>query len=338
MPDLDTRAAATVPDDATLLEAMRIAARAPSVHNTQPWRWVFDGSRLHLHGDLDRRLLATDPHCRQWVISCGAALHHARTAFAAHGWHTDVVRLPDRERPDLLASVRFYRRPEVPGAVAGRAAAIERRYTDRLPLSEPTGWADLLPVLRALAEPHDLVLDVYSDNDRARLVAASRQAVGARRYDPLYEAELDWWTGHPDPAQGIPPDALSSAAERERVELARRFPEQRGADRRAALRDRAAVVVLSTHDDTEPLWLHTGEALSAVLLECTARGLATCALTHVTELPAARRAVAAPLGRHVLPQVLIRIGTAPAGELPTRTPRRPLSEIFTNQPATPADS
>ncbi|WP_433722182.1 hypothetical protein ACQP0C_20780 [Nocardia sp. CA-129566] len=73
------------------------------MHNTQPWRGVFDGIRLHLYRDNDRLLTSADPLGRQLVISCGATLHHVRTAFAAEGWHTDTTRLPDVGRSDYLA-------------------------------------------------------------------------------------------------------------------------------------------------------------------------------------------------------------------------------------------
>ncbi|WP_280479659.1 hypothetical protein [Nocardia asiatica] len=77
-------------------------------------------------------------------------------------------------------------------------------------------------------------------------------------------------------------------------------------------------------------WLRTGEALSAVLLECTAAGPATCALTHIAELPTTRGLLAGLIPRPGSPQVLIRVGTAPddASMMPP-TPRRPVMEIFT---------
>jgi hypothetical protein len=46
--------------------------------------------------------------------------------------------------------------------------------------------------------------------------------------------------------------------------------------------------------------------MSAVLLECTMAGLATCTVTHVTEIGVARELVAALTGRAALPQLLIR--------------------------------
>ncbi|MFD0821037.1 nitroreductase, partial [Micromonospora zhanjiangensis] len=44
-----------------LAEAARRALRAPSVFNTQPWRWRIGPDGLELHADRDRQLAATDP-------------------------------------------------------------------------------------------------------------------------------------------------------------------------------------------------------------------------------------------------------------------------------------
>src|SRR3954470_7997744 len=62
------------------------ARLAPSVHNTQPWRWVVRGDRLELFAVEDRQLREQDPEGRLMVLSCGAALHHALVALAAEGW------------------------------------------------------------------------------------------------------------------------------------------------------------------------------------------------------------------------------------------------------------
>jgi hypothetical protein len=56
-----------------------IARRAPSVDNTQPWTWCPDRADLGLRADLARALPASDPDGRLLTISCGAALHYART-------------------------------------------------------------------------------------------------------------------------------------------------------------------------------------------------------------------------------------------------------------------
>ena len=90
------------------------------------------------------------------------------------------------------------------------------------------------------------------------------------------------------------------------------------------------ILVLSTPSDTRVDALNCGEALSAILLECTMAGLATCPVTHVTELEASRDIIRdLTSGAAVVPQVLIRVGIEPDDELtPEPTPRRPLSDVL----------
>ncbi|MBF6137458.1 hypothetical protein IU501_31275 [Nocardia otitidiscaviarum] len=318
-----------LPDHRTIIEAMRLASRAPSVHNTQPWRWVFDGTRLHLYSDPDRLLHWADPRGRQLVISCGAMLHHVRTVFGAYGWHTDTVRLPALERPDHLAEIRFRPWADPPAGLRARAQAIDRRRTDRLPMAAPRGWDVVLPRLRMLVSPHYLELDEIGEAMRDRLAAASEQAAALRRHDIGYASELNWWAGHSGP-DGIPPAALLSQAEAGRVRVGRAFPAGSPGLRRAEVEDRARLVVLSSPGDTLEHWLRTGEALSAVLLECTAAGLGTCPLTHLTELPSGRSLLSGLSPRPGQPQLVIRIGTAPEDEPEVApSPRRPLADFFT---------
>ena len=95
--------------------------------------------------------------------------------------------------------------------------------------------------------------------------------------------------------------------------------------------------MLSTDDDSPSDALVCGEALSAVLLECTMAGFATCPVTHLTELSVSRELLAAVTDHTDLPQVLIRVGVVPAlDEVPPPTPRRPLADVLRlkNQPET----
>ncbi|WP_067822140.1 Acg family FMN-binding oxidoreductase [Nocardia inohanensis] len=324
-----TPSADEMPDRRTVLAAIRSAARAPSVHNTQPWRLVLEGKTLHLYTDPDRLLTAADPHGRQLIISCGAMLHHIRTAFGALGWHTDTVRLPNLLEPGHLAEITFRPWENPPPGLSARAAAIDRRRTDRLPLDPPRDWAALAPRLRMLASPHYLELDTLDDSVRARLAAASEHTAVLRRHDMMYQAEIGWWTGHSGSPEGVPAEALVSDAEFARVGVGRAFPAAPHSARRAGTEDHAVLAVLSSEGDSLEQWLHTGEALSAVLLECTVAGEASCALTHITELPASRTLLAAlvPAGRH--PQMVIRIGHPPTPETGAPTPRRPLADILT---------
>ncbi|MGW6728083.1 Acg family FMN-binding oxidoreductase [Nocardia sp. NPDC055029] len=328
---MNTQRVHEVPDHPTVRAAIRLGCRAPSLHNTQPWRWVFDGTALELSHDPDRQLTAADPTGRQVLISCGAALHHVRTAFAAAHWHTAVTRLPDPDRPELLARIEFEPWPEPPIGELRRAEAIDRRYTDRLPMAAPIGLTSVVSTLDKLVAPHDLSVDVLADEVRPKLALVSEQSGALRRYDMEYQAELRWWAGHPERSDGVPPSALISESERARVGVARPFPALERSARRGDLDDHARLVVLSTADESPLAWLRTGEALSAVLLDCTASGLSTCALTHITELTAGRRLLAGLIGHPGVPQVVVRIGIAPEDRQRPPTPRRPLTEVLTER-------
>ena len=121
-----------------------------------------------------------------------------------------------------------------------------------------------------------------------------------------------------------------SEGERERVGINRKFPVTQYGDRRPDVRtDEAKVLVLSTPEYTRADALNCGEALSTVLIECTMVGLATCTLTHITELPKSRAVIQELTGSRAFPQLLVRVGNAPALEdTPAPTPRRPLSEVM----------
>ncbi|MEV4127006.1 hypothetical protein [Nocardia sp. NPDC049707] len=330
MTDTSPSPVRSVPDHPTVLAAVRMASRAPSLHNSQPWRWVFDGLRLHLYRDNDRLMTSADPLGRQLVISCGAMLHHVRTVFAAKGWHTDTTRLPDTSRTDYLAVIEFRPWPEPPIGVLARARAIDQRRTDRLPLLAPAGLSQLLHTGRMLVTPHDLELDLLDDSAHAKLTVVSEHATAVRRYDMEYQAELHWWTGHSGDTEGVPRESLVSDAEFARVGINRTFPSTPHSARRGTLEDHARLLVLSSPRESVTAWLHTGEALSAVLLECTTAGLANCPMTHITETPSARKVIASMLPHSGIPQVVIRVGTTPDDEpdLPP-TPRRPLTDILT---------
>src|ERR1035441_1364287 len=87
-------------------DAVRTACRAPSMHNSQPWQWVFTGGQLRLFLDPSR-VMDSDQSAREALIGCGAALDHVRVAMAAIGWQAHVDRFPNPDNPNHLASIDF---------------------------------------------------------------------------------------------------------------------------------------------------------------------------------------------------------------------------------------
>lgn len=309
-----------------LAGVVALACRAPSVHNCQPWRMSAEDGVLRLFVEPHRVPHATDHSGREALISCGALLDHLRVAAAAAGWRAEIARFPNPNDLDHLATLEFRRLEFVTDADRSRADAILLRRTDRLPFDAPSNWPAFEKVLRSTVDPEDATLDVLGESARPQLADASRLTEALRRDDSSYHAELRWWTGLFETVDGIPYNALPAGDNP--VAVARDFPAgDLSGDRPRA--DHSVIVALSTYDDSHISAMACGEALSAILLEATMVGLATCPLTHLTELDASRDIIRLLIGDSGYPQLLIRIGRVPAlGEHRAMTPRRPLADVL----------
>lgn len=246
----------TIPEPGVIRNAVMLACRAPSLHNSQPWRWVAEDGLLHLFADRRRLMHATDSPGREMTLSCGAALDHLRVAMAAAGWDTAVERFPSRDDPDHVATVHFSALALVTDAQRQRADAILRRRTDRLPFAAPRDWVSLESLLRRRVVSDGLTLHVIPDDARPQLAEASRLTEMLRRFDPSYQSELRWWTSPFELDEGVPSTARVSASEAGHVDVARAFPPAGQGDRRPAIAsDRSKILVMSTHGDIQPEFL-----------------------------------------------------------------------------------
>lgn len=310
--------------------AVERALRAPSVANTQPWRWRIGEGMVQLHADWDRQLPSVDPDRRDLVISCGAALHHLRVALAAAGWGASTQRMPDRENAAHLATVYPGRQP-ADGQDAELAGAIDRRRTDRRRLSARPVPPDTLQALtRQAARLGAGLHPVLAEPVRARLLAALAQAALRQQRTPGYPSTLTMWSHrYWDAHDGIPLESLPMGiADQDSPGLRPAPPGRLAANpcHLEAAAEAATFAVLTTETDGAVDWLCAGEATSAVLLAATRAGLATTPLSQAIEVEYTRRQLAEEvLGILDHPQLVIRIGWVPqgAGELPA-TPRRSL--------------
>ncbi|WP_435770855.1 Acg family FMN-binding oxidoreductase [Nocardioides sp. SYSU DS0651] len=306
---------------------VKLACHAPSVHNTQPWLWEYDGSRLALRADMARHLPAEDPDGRNLTISCGAALHHLQFAARTLGWATAVWRLPDVADLTVLAHVAVGRsdRPEVSSEDLD---LLRRRCTDRRRF---TAWPvpdDRLQALCDLAEPWGVrAQPITSMSARFRLEVLANRAVSYVELDGRRLREQARWVGRAGD-DGIPVAVLPDSPEPLRARS--RFRAGVLEDARMALGGGDAVVALGGDSDDVGSWLRTGEALSALWLEATRQGLSIVPLSQPIEVETTRQELEdAVLDGGFRPHILLRVGWQAIGrsELP-RTPRRPVGEVL----------
>ena len=312
-------------------DILTLACRAPSVHNTQPWRWRVHGDRLDLFADYRRQLVYADPTRRDLLVSCGAALHHLQVVCAGLGWAARVHRLPDPADERHVAGVVL--KPRAASSTdRDLLEALRRRRTDRRRF---TSWPVPLERLNARASVGSIwgaqVLPVPGEVTKDHLRRLTRRADRVQQRNQRYVAELAAWTDG-SLAEGIPaghrPERTGADPEEA---VHRRFPGGTLSDEGSgpgAPEDGMLLVCTSSDDAISRI--RAGEALSAVWLRATLDHLAVVPLSQAVEVEETRRELQTRiLGDLAFPQILLRVGwpATSATEL-SPTPRRPLSEVL----------
>ncbi|GIM88318.1 Acg family FMN-binding oxidoreductase [Paractinoplanes toevensis] len=313
-----------------LEDAARAAQHAPSVFNTQPWSWRVTGDTMDLFADVSRRLDTVDRDGRLLLLSCGAALHHARVTLAAAGHPAVVERIPDPARPELLARVRLGE-PAAPDAEAQRLAdAITIRRTDRRAFGPRPVPEEELTALRRLVEAEGAYLHVVRPEQLPELAVTAELAARAEQADPAYRAELGRWTSRPDFAGDGVPATTAVRDELRRVPVRDFAPDgDAGLDAGTEHDQGAAYVVLFGTSDEPADLLRGGEALSALLLRATADGLSTAPLSDAIEVEWPRNLLRGMLAGLGDPYLVVRLGYLPANVPLPRAPRRDPRDVIT---------
>ncbi|MEU4558883.1 nitroreductase [Actinoplanes sp. NPDC023936] len=311
-----------------LVEAATMGGYAPSICNTQPWRWRLTAGTLELRLAPERILRVTDPEARLATLSCGAALHHAHVALRAQGWHATVTREP-HDAPDVLARLRITEREAADPASLESLRVIPLRHTDRRPIiGTPVDPADLAAVVAAI-RAHDTDLHTLRPDQIIELAAAVDHAQRSEAADPAWQAELAAWAGGTRPSGSGVPDATIPDRATPTTVPSRDFGHH-GALPVSGGHDTAAVFVMLYGRGDDPVdWLRAGEALSAGWLTATGHGVCVVPYSAPIEVIASRQAMRAMIASVGHPYLLLRLGRPdPAATLAPHAPRLPVDQII----------
>jgi nitroreductase len=311
-----------------LRDCLLATTAAPSVHNTQPWRFGLPGNgTVDLLVDRSRQLESTDPDGRELFVSLGAALFNLKVAVRAHGRAAYVRLLPDSDRPDVAARIAIGQPVAVPAEVAALAAAIPRRHTNRRPFADVGVASRTLDELARGAEAEGASLLVADVPLRAAILSLTRTAGHRLQRRRTYRAELAAWTtpGGVGRRDGVPRQSFGPR-DRDSAFPMRDFASAHGDASSVVMFERDPTLVLvRTAGDGQAQWLMAGLAMQRVWLTATARGLATTPLSQVVEVPALRDLLGDVASGEFV-QTVLRIGQPTARAV--ATPRRDLGEVI----------
>jgi hypothetical protein len=186
------------------------AARAPSAHNTQPWRVRVDGSRVVVHADLGRWLRHGDPSRRDLHLSVGAFIEALCLSFAANGVRAEAS---DPLAFKTAAGSELVLRDGETGAEARAAASLlRRRQTSRLRYSPRVPEAAATAALSAAADAAGLSLHLVEKTAPARRALEGWVYAAVREgwLDPRAVVELAGWLRVDPEGARRPEDGLST--------------------------------------------------------------------------------------------------------------------------------
>jgi len=310
-----------------VVDLARAAHLAPSVHNSQPWRLRGRDDGLDLYEDTSRALPGTDPHGRERLISCGAAVRNAEIAMARLGHVPVTTLLPDGADGPLVAALRAGPARSPSPEIGRLYSAISRRRTHRRIYMASHGRDDLLPLLASAVTPFGARLAVLEAGMRARFARLVWSAAQQQARDDDRRRELREWTRAGRDGDGIPAGSQGSAP----------FPVDGLLTRTRPLTEtpppwvqedlaNGTIAVLFVPRDGRTEWLQAGRALENLLLTLTAEGLVASFVNQPVQQEAFRPELAAVVDQIGVPQMVLRVGE-PLVTVP-RTPRRPLADVL----------
>jgi nitroreductase len=312
-------------DEPVLRTLVEAATAAPSIYNSQPWRFLVGPRRIELYADPRRQLPIADASGRSLLISCGAALFNLRVAAAHLGFHPRVRLLPS-ENPTHVATVEVDHRHFRPGLLDELYPAIWARHTNRHPFWSRRPPASVLGRLVEAVACENAVVRIYDDPDEVvRIVDLLHDAEFEERNNPMGVAERTSWLAAEPSHDGVPMESLGPVPEQTLAAFRDLANGARFTRPTAAFETTPTVATLSTMHDGPVDWVRAGQALERLLLVATNQGLTASFMNQPLEQPDLRWLTRSPTTGLGYTQMLMRLGY---GFPVTPTPRRPIADVI----------
>ncbi len=345
-------------------ELLAIAGRAPSILNTQPWRFNVSEYSIELYSD-ERRRLRSDPTGREMLISCGAVLFGLRLAIRSLGYLPVVRLLPEPDSRWFLAQVRLGTVAPITSIERQMLQALPHRHTHRGPFAEAPLPRGLLIQLQhdAVAEHATLAL-IDRPVTYEQLASIVAHAAQSQNTQTDTRADVRQWARKPGSTarDGVPARAFASHQDRQPGRGSGQQP-GRGSGQEAGRRlspepgyqaghqpgwfpqrdldlgrgigllppdgpSPVATAVLMTPGDTRADWIRAGQALHRLLAHAAVSWVFATLNSQPFEVAGTRELIRARLALTGAPQLILQLGvarTAPA------TARRPPSELIAHE-------
>jgi len=303
---------------------VELAHRAPSTHNSQPWKFAINGRSIDLFADLTRWLAAADADQRELYMSLGCALETLLIAADYEALGVDIAWFPSPSDDTHVCRVTVDEQsPRRRDAAPTLLHALPRRHTSRLAFERdhPIAARELAH-LRAAADGENAAIDfVPAGPERAVLPRLLEEIERELYADHDFRADMGRWVSSGAMGQGW------LQAKFAQFKVAHAGAAQLAHTDAELLESAPEIAILSTAHNRRIDEVMAGQAYARAALIAEHYNLRIQPFSAFTANSNGRATLrqAVRLGnRH--PQLVFRIGHGAAAT--TRAPRRPLKDIL----------
>lgn len=307
----------------TYLRLINYASKAPSSHNTQPWKFRREEDTILLIPDLSRALPVVDPDNHALFISLGCALENLVVAAGHYGFEATVE--VHRERTDEPVRVKLTPLPELPDGAQAKHSALFAQIKPRqvtkgtyreeaidldvagkiksIPVEQGTRLRLILPG----GESEKLLPLVIEGSDRQfGNRAFVRELVDWLRFsekEAMRKGDGIWNATMGLPATGR---VIGSFIMKQLV-----TPKSEARRWEKLFRNSAGFVLFTVEQHDQEHWIRLGRSFQRFGLETTAMGLKHAHMNMPLEEEAVREKLAEAFGLgEMIPLLLLRVGYA----------------------------
>ena len=306
------------------------AVKAPSGHNTQPWKFRQNESAVEIYPDFDRRLPVVDPDDRELFVSLGCAAENLCLAAQTNGYKA-AVSVGDKG----VIAVSLAEKADVkPNSLFNQ---IDARQTNRSVYTGEEIALDALKKLQSIRSEKGISVHYYvrqtkqfNDIEQYVLQGNTRQM-----QNEAFKAELKSWMRFNKKHQDQTLDGLSYAVfgapnvprwmAEPIMSMAINAKTQNKADR-DKIASASHLVLFTTRENSRREWVNLGRTLQRFLLTATELGIAHAYLNQPNEEAEIASEMARTLGLDgEYPTILLRIGY---GKQQAYSKRRPIGDVI----------
>jgi len=315
------------------LKMVEYATKAPSGHNTQPWKFKITETSIEIYPDLSCALSVVDNDNRELYISLGCALENLCIAANNLGYQENVT----INKKDSIHIICVDLEKTNNNLYSSLFAQIEKRQTNRSLYNNKKITADTLQFLQDLKLQENTQLYFYPNGSENYTLLANFVKLGndLQMSNKNFKKELLSWMRFNKKDVSKKNNGLSYATMEapalpawmsKPIIKSYLKPKKQNQSDLKKIASSSHIVLFTLMENTPRNWIETGRSLERFLLKCTELGIAIAYLNQ----PCEEKTLAAQIQSNVLkkneiPVLLLRIGYA--SPLPY-SPRKPIEKVI----------